>query len=103
MVYGIAYCPLDKSDSLKKLGCADSKVLSEEKREELFGKLCNDKDYVGWAVEVISPNSICNSMLKRYFLLIFLSDWYVHIPLIDLNSTFIFIFQAKVLPEPGIP
>lgn len=65
MVYGVAYCPLDKSACLKKLGCADSKVLTEEKREELFGKLCEGKDYVGWAVEVISPNSICNSMLRR--------------------------------------
>ncbi|XP_034251633.1 ribonuclease H2 subunit A [Thrips palmi] len=65
MVYGVAYCPLDKSDALKKLGCADSKVLTEEKREELFGKLCEGKDYVGWSVEVIAPNSICNSMLRR--------------------------------------
>lgn len=65
MVYGIAYCPLDKSAALKKLGCADSKVLTEEKREELFGKLCDEKEYVGWCVEVISPNSICNSMLRR--------------------------------------
>lgn len=65
-MYGIAYCPLDRSNSLKKLGCADSKVLTEEKREELFGKLCEGKEYVGWMVEVISPNSICNSMLRRY-------------------------------------
>ena len=64
-MYGIAYCPLENSDSLKALGCADSKVLTEEKRESLFEDLCKNKDYVGWAIEAISPNVICNSMLKR--------------------------------------
>lgn len=68
MVYGIAFCPLSKADALKTLGCADSKQLTEEKRDTIFNDL-NTKDYardsIGWAVEVISPNSISNSMLRR--------------------------------------
>lgn len=68
MVYGIAYCPLGKGDALKTLGCADSKQLTEEKRDTIFNDM-NTRDYakesIGWAVEVISPNSISTSMLRR--------------------------------------
>lgn len=67
-MYGIAFCPLEKSDVLKTLGCADSKQLTEEKREIIFDDI-NKKDYardtVGWAVEVISPNDISRSMFRR--------------------------------------
>lgn len=66
MVYGVSYCPISKEDELKNLGCADSKSLTEEKRELIFKKLCDEKkSVIGWAVEVISPNIICNSMLSR--------------------------------------
>lgn len=68
MVYGIAFCPLDNIDKLNILGCADSKQLTEEKREIIFNKL-NTKEYardcIGWAVEVISPNCISTNMLRR--------------------------------------
>lgn len=68
MVYGIAFCPLDKAELLKNLGCADSKQLTEEKREVIFNDICT-KEYatnnIGWAVDVISPNEISNSMLRR--------------------------------------
>lgn len=64
-MYGICYCPLSRAENLKTLGCADSKSLTEEKREHVFEKLCKETEYVGWAVEAISPNSICNSMLQR--------------------------------------
>jgi ribonuclease HII len=67
MVYGICYCPLSKAENLKALGCADSKSLTEEKRELIFEKLCKETEYIGWAIEAISPNVICNSMLRRYF------------------------------------
>jgi ribonuclease H2 subunit A len=66
MVYGICYCPLSKAENLKALGCADSKSLTEEKRELIFEKLCKETEYIGWAIEAISPNIICNSMLRRY-------------------------------------
>lgn len=68
MVYGIAFCPLNSVDVLKKLGCADSKQLTEEKRETIFNDLTTQdwaKDFVGWAVDVISPNTISTSMFRR--------------------------------------
>lgn len=65
MVYGITYCPESRAQELKTIGCADSKTLTEEQREKLFEKLASMEDFVGWAVEIISPNSICNSMYKR--------------------------------------
>lgn len=67
-MYGIAFCPLEQAEILKTLGCADSKQLTEEKREEIFNDICT-KEYantnIAWAVEVISPNVISNSMLRR--------------------------------------
>lgn len=65
MVYGITYCPENRVSELKSIGCADSKTLTEDQREKLFEKLDSLKDFVGWAVEVISPNYICNSMYRR--------------------------------------
>jgi ribonuclease H2 subunit A len=68
MVYGIAFCPISKQSLLKDLGCADSKQLTEEQRDEIFIN-ANQKEYstesVGWAVDLISPNEISNSMLRR--------------------------------------
>ncbi|XP_037958743.1 ribonuclease H2 subunit A [Teleopsis dalmanni] len=68
MVYGIAYCPLSKAQVLVDLGCADSKQLTEEKREEIFTQL-NTEEYartcIGWSVEIISPNIISTSMNRR--------------------------------------
>ncbi|XP_050078113.1 ribonuclease H2 subunit A [Anopheles maculipalpis] len=68
MVYGIAFCPLSKKDVLRQLGFADSKQLTEEKRDQIFDEM-NRKDYavesLGWAVEAISPNVISMSMLRR--------------------------------------
>lgn len=65
MVYGICYCPADREHDLKVLECADSKTLTEKKREAIFDKICSEKDYVGWKIEIISPNIICNRMLQR--------------------------------------
>nr|XP_040235892.1 ribonuclease H2 subunit A [Anopheles coluzzii] len=68
MVYGIAFCPLSKKDILKQLGFADSKQLTEEKRDQIFDEM-NRKDFaktaLGWAVEAISPNVISMCMLRR--------------------------------------
>jgi ribonuclease H2 subunit A len=57
MVYGIAYCPVDRNKDLKALGVDDSKVLKESEREALFGKLIEDTvaEYVGWAIHILSP------------------------------------------------
>lgn len=68
MVYGVAYCPVNRKDILKNLGCDDSKALTEEKRDEIFMKMHEEQeslDNVGWAAEIISPNYISNSMYKR--------------------------------------
>lgn len=68
MVYGIAFCPISKKDVLVDLGCADSKQLTEEKRDVIFDDI-NSKEFanscIGWAVEIISPNVISNSMYRR--------------------------------------
>ncbi|XP_046386175.1 ribonuclease H2 subunit A [Ischnura elegans] len=65
MVYGICYCPISKAEDLANLGFKDSKALSEKQRDDLFSVVCANKDFVGWSVEVISPNVISNSMLRR--------------------------------------
>lgn len=67
-MYGIAFCPLANEEMLKTLGCADSKQLTEDKRETIFNDI-QTKDECrtnfGWAVDVISPNMISMSMLRR--------------------------------------
>ncbi|XP_036334061.1 ribonuclease H2 subunit A isoform X1 [Rhagoletis pomonella] len=68
MVYGIAYCPISSKKVLEDLGCADSKQLTEEKREVIFNEMNTaetPRACVGWAVEIISPNIISTSMLRR--------------------------------------
>jgi ribonuclease H2 subunit A len=68
MVYGIAFCPVSKQKLLKDLGCADSKQLTEDQRDEIFIN-ANQKDYssecTGWAVDIISPSEISTSMFRR--------------------------------------
>ncbi|KAM3964937.1 ribonuclease H2 subunit A [Aphomia sociella] len=68
MVYGVAYCPLNKKKILEDLGCADSKALTEVKRDEILTKMIKEDDAlnnIGWASEIISPNYISNSMYRR--------------------------------------
>ncbi|XP_050348461.1 ribonuclease H2 subunit A [Nymphalis io] len=68
MVYGIAYCPISHKEVLQTLGCADSKALTEEKRDEILLKMFSEEEAlnnVGWMAEVISPNYISNSMYRR--------------------------------------
>ncbi|KAJ8723336.1 hypothetical protein PYW08_003248 [Mythimna loreyi] len=68
MVYGVAYCPVNQTKVLQDLGCADSKALTEEKRDDIFTKMLTQEDSlnnIGWVAEVISPNYISNSMYRR--------------------------------------
>uniref|UniRef100_A0A3P8Z620 Ribonuclease n=1 Tax=Esox lucius TaxID=8010 RepID=A0A3P8Z620_ESOLU len=65
MVYGICFCPVSKKEDLKNLKLADSKTLTEEQREDLFLKLDEAKSFVGWALQILSPNTISTSMLQR--------------------------------------
>uniref|UniRef100_A0A087Y3R5 Ribonuclease n=1 Tax=Poecilia formosa TaxID=48698 RepID=A0A087Y3R5_POEFO len=65
MVYGICFCPVSKKEELKDLKVADSKTLNEAERENLFQKLDEAQSYVGWALQILSPNMISTSMLQR--------------------------------------
>ncbi|XP_054636278.1 ribonuclease H2 subunit A isoform X1 [Dunckerocampus dactyliophorus] len=65
MVYGICFCPVSKKEELKGLKVADSKTLSEAERENLFEKLDEGKSFIGWALDILSPNTISTSMLQR--------------------------------------
>ncbi|KAM3865200.1 ribonuclease H2 subunit A [Diretmus argenteus] len=65
MVYGICFCPVSKKEELKALKVADSKTLTEAEREKLFKKLDESKSFVGWALQILSPNTISTSMLQR--------------------------------------
>ncbi|OXU26139.1 hypothetical protein TSAR_003325 [Trichomalopsis sarcophagae] len=65
MVYGIAYAPLSQKKLLVNMGCADSKSLTEEKRDAIFDKICDNGDKMGYAVDAISPNYIANCMYRR--------------------------------------
>lgn len=64
MVYGIAFCPINEETVLETLHCADSKALTEETRDRIFSDICACPK-IGWAIEIISPNTICNSMFRR--------------------------------------
>jgi len=58
MVYGIAFCPLDRNQDLKDLGVDDSKALTEAQREGLLQKILDNNDYIGWAIHILSPRHI---------------------------------------------
>lgn len=53
---------------LCNLGFADSKVLTEQQREDLFTKL-KATDYIGWSVDVISPQVLSAKMLRKYMVI----------------------------------
>ncbi|KAH1176530.1 ribonuclease H2 subunit A [Mauremys mutica] len=65
MVYAVCYCPLAKQEELGALKMADSKTLTEAEREQLFGTLDRARDFVGWALHILSPNLISTSMQQR--------------------------------------
>lgn len=65
LVYGICFSPVAEKDKFKKMGFADSKTLTEEQREGIFEKICENLDFMGWMVEILSPAYISRSMLRR--------------------------------------
>jgi len=65
MVYGICYCPISMKDKLADLGFADSKTLTEESRDNLLKVIEENIEFIGWAIKIISPTDISNSMLGR--------------------------------------
>lgn len=69
MVYGCAISPCKKAQELKNLGVADSKALTEVKREEIFEKMnscVNTKQITAWAIRSLSAQFISLSMLRRH-------------------------------------
>lgn len=69
MSYGIAYYPQKNEGILNKMQFADSKALTESRRESLFEAIqkqgCGFQD-IGYMIKIIAPNMISNSMLRRY-------------------------------------
>lgn len=65
MVYGTSFCPLSWNTELGELGFADSKTLNEAQREALMKKIQDASDCMGYKIEILSPNFIANSMLRR--------------------------------------
>ncbi|KAJ2951064.1 hypothetical protein O0L34_g5443 [Tuta absoluta] len=60
MVYGVAYCPIDQKKVLEDLGCADSKALTEEKRDAIFTKMLTEED----SLKNVSMNSAIDLIKK---------------------------------------
>jgi ribonuclease H2 subunit A len=65
MVYGCAFCPKTRIEDLEDLKVADSKVLTEQQREDILGRILRADDFVGWKVKILSPNYLSNSMLQK--------------------------------------
>lgn len=63
LVYGAAFCPVAFRDTLAKQAYADSKTLSEEKRDALFSALQADPR-LGHLVDVTSADTISACMLR---------------------------------------
>ena len=62
MVYTAAFCPLSKTESLKKdLKVADSKQLTEQSRESIFEA---SPQFIGWSSSILSAAYISNKMLQ---------------------------------------
>ena len=64
MVYGAAFCAIGYKPTLAKAVYADSKALTEEKRDALFLQLKADAA-MGWIVDSISAEALSTKMLRR--------------------------------------
>ncbi|GAQ87137.1 Ribonuclease H [Klebsormidium nitens] len=63
MVYGCAFCALSQKARIAGMEFADSKTLTEEKRETLFEALKEDTS-IGWAADVIHAKDLSSQMLR---------------------------------------
>eukprot|EP00755_Sulcionema_specki_P005607 Sspe_Gene.33211::Locus_16236_Transcript_1_1_Confidence_1.000_Length_834::g.33211::m.33211/K10743/RNASEH2A; ribonuclease H2 subunit A len=64
MIYGAAYCKVRDHATLLSYGVADSKALTEEKREEIYAKIDKDK-VVGYELRDITAKEISSQQLSR--------------------------------------
>jgi len=65
MTYGAAYGPIEGEKRLRGMGFADSKKLTEEKRDELFKDIKGAPDFLGWIVSILSAADISAAMMGR--------------------------------------
>ncbi|KAJ6244856.1 intein-containing ribonuclease h2 subunit a precursor [Anaeramoeba flamelloides] len=64
MVYGCCYCPVTMKEQLKSYEVDDSKVIPRFKRELIFQEIAKS-NFVNYELEVVSPETISHSLLKR--------------------------------------
>ena len=64
MVYGSAFCAVEDEPKLKAMGFMDSKVLTEAKREQLWGQL-QTVGFIGWRIRVLEAKEISEGMLRK--------------------------------------
>ncbi|KAL4856715.1 Ribonuclease H2 subunit A [Chlorella vulgaris] len=65
MVYAVAFAPISRVKDLKAMGFADSKTLSEEKRERLYSVIQAEGGTLGYQADVLSAALISGKMLGR--------------------------------------
>eukprot|EP00967_Tisochrysis_lutea_P020071 scaffold22823_cov29-Tisochrysis_lutea.AAC.2 len=65
MVYGSAFCRVSDTARLKGMGFADSKTLTEAKRESLWSEL-QQGGFIGWRIRVLHAQEISAGMLRRF-------------------------------------
>lgn len=63
MVYATAFYPKSTQQRLKRFGVADSKVLTENQRGQIFNKL-NEAEEVGFCVEILDSEELSRKMLR---------------------------------------
>jgi ribonuclease HII len=54
------------SKNLYFLNKLDSKTLTEKDREKIYEKIKEENKFCGYAIKVLSPNTISTGMLSRY-------------------------------------
>ena len=64
MVYGAAFCTVSNKERLARAAYADSKTLTEEKRDALFAQLKADSA-MGWMVDSISAETLSAKLLRK--------------------------------------
>ncbi len=64
MVYGAAFCAVSNKETLAKAAYADSKTLTEDKRDALFEQLKADAA-MGWMIDSISAETLSAKMLRK--------------------------------------
>ena len=64
MVYAVCAWPISQKERYASLGFADSKTMTEKKREQLFANLKSETEII-YETDILTPEYICNLMLGR--------------------------------------